>query len=51
MITAADVAGNSAVTTPELAGFVAVAPSTVKEFSVTPVKVNPSSAVKVIVAV
>jgi hypothetical protein len=49
--TAAGVAGNTAVTTPEPAGFVAVAPTTVKKFAPTPAKVKPGSAVRVIVAV
>ena len=35
----AAVAGNTAVTTPELMAFVAVAPATVKKFAATPVKV------------
>ena len=33
------VAGNTAVTTPELAEFVSVAPATVKKLAATPVKV------------
>ena len=48
---AAPVAGNTAVTTPELTAFVAVAPATVKLFAATPVSVNPALAVKVMVAV
>ena len=36
---AAAVAGNTALTSPELAAFVVVAPATVKKFAVTPVKV------------
>ena len=49
----AAVAGNTAVTTPELARFVAGAevPATVKKFAVTPVKVKPGLAVRVMVAV
>jgi len=51
-ITAA-VSGNSAVTTPKSASFVAGddVPATVKKFAATPVKVNPAFAVSVIVAV
>jgi len=46
------VAANTAVTTPELIGFVSdVAPTTVKKFAATPVKVNPAFGVSVIVAV
>lgn len=45
------VAGNTAVTTPELIGFVAVAPDTVKLFACTPVRVKPALAVSVMVAV
>jgi hypothetical protein len=45
------VSGNTAVTTPELTTFVAVAPATVKLFVVTPVRVYPALAVSVIVAV
>ena len=45
-------AGNTAVITPELIGFVTdVDPATVKKFALTPVNVNPEFAVKVIVAV
>ena len=43
MVITAAVAGNTAVTTPELARFVAGAevPATVKKFAVTPVRVKP----------
>jgi hypothetical protein len=47
----ARVAGNTAVTTPEPAEFVAVAPATVKKFAATPVKVYPVLGVSVMVAV
>ena len=47
----AAVTGNMAVTTPESAGFVAVAPATVNWFAVTPVNVNPNLGVRVMVAV
>ena len=48
----AAVAGNIAVTTPELAGLVAVvAPATVKKFAATPVKVYPAVGVSMMVAV
>ena len=51
-ITAAAVAGNMAVTTPELIGLVSdVTPATVKKSAATPVKVNPALAVSVMVAV
>ena len=51
-ITAAVVAGNAAVTTPESSGLVAEAdPATVKKFSGTPVKVYPAFGVSVMVAV
>ena len=39
LITAGAVSGNTAVTTPELATFVAVAPATLKKFSRTPISV------------
>jgi hypothetical protein len=42
--------GNAAVTTPELAAFVVVAPPTVKKFAGTPFKVNPAVGVRIIVA-
>ena len=45
------VTGKSAVTTPELNALVAVAPLTVKKFTVTPVRVKPEAGVRVIVAV
>jgi len=46
------VAGNTAVTTPELIGLVSVVdPATVNKFAATPVKVNPVFGVSVIVAV
>ena len=51
LITAAEVDGKTAVTTPELIGLVAVAPATVKKLAATPVKVNPAVGVKVMVAV
>jgi hypothetical protein len=47
-----DVAGNTAVITPEFAECETVdAPTTVKKFALTPVNVNPVVAVRVIVAV
>jgi hypothetical protein len=48
---AAPVAGYTAVTTPELTAFVAVAPAAVKLSATTPVSVKPALAVKVMVAV
>jgi hypothetical protein len=45
------VTGNTAVTIPELAAFVVVAPNTVKKFAVIPFKVNPVLGVRIIVAV
>ena len=46
------VAGNTAVTTPELAVLVSeVLPATVKKSAATPVSVKPDFAVRVIVAV
>jgi hypothetical protein len=45
------VIGNTAVTTPEPDEFVAVAPATVKELAVTPVKVYPVLGVSIMVAV
>jgi hypothetical protein len=50
-MTALAVAGNTAVTTPESAELVAVAPLTVKKLAVTPVNVYPLVAVNVTVAV
>ena len=43
--------GNTAVTTPESARFVVIAPATVKKSEATPVKVKPSFVERVIVAV
>jgi len=52
VVSGAVVAGNTAVTIPELIGLVTVvAPATVKKFAATPVKVFPGFAVNVIVAV
>ena len=48
--TSGAVAGNTAVTTPEPAAFVAVAPATVKKLAATPVKVQPAFGVIVMVA-
>jgi hypothetical protein len=45
------VSGNSAVTTPEFAVFVADAPATVKKFATTPERVNPCLATRFMVAV
>ena len=49
----AAVAGNTAVTTPELAWLVTppVAPATVKKLAVTPVKVYPDVGVSIMIAV
>ncbi len=47
----AAVAGNTAVTAPEPAVFVAVASATVKKFAPTPANVKPAVGVRVVVAV
>jgi hypothetical protein len=51
MVSRGAVTGNTAVTVPELAAFVAVAPDTVKPLAATPVNVHPALAVSAIVAV
>jgi hypothetical protein len=51
IIPGAGVAGNTAVTTPELTALAAVAPATVKKFAPTPFKVNAAVGVRIIVAV
>jgi hypothetical protein len=52
LIVAAEVAGNTAVTTPELALWLTlVAPATVKLLAATPVRVQPALGVRLIVAV
>ena len=50
-IVAAVVANAPVVTTPELIGFVVVAPAMLKKFADTPLNVNPDVGVRVIVAV